>query len=230
MQENLRRVFSDIPATYERANRVLTLGLDRGWRRRASERAAAKGGRVWLDACSGTGETAVYLRRLAGPGTTIVACDFCLPMLLRLKTKPRGRGVLPVIGNCLALPFPDESFDLVTISFASRNLNRSREDLLHALREFRRILRPGGWLVHLETSQPRSRAVRHLFRTYVALTVRPLGTLVSGSPAGYRYLSRTIPRFYDADTLAALLREVGFARVAWERMTLGIVAIHEAEK
>ncbi len=230
MNHGIQKIFSEVPRTYETVNHVLTLGMDILWRKRAAALAARRGGERWLDICTGTGETAAYLRRLGGNETTVVACDFCLPMLRPLVEKPEGRGVDPVLGDARALPFAGDTFDAVTMSFATRNLNVNRGALVGAFREYSRVLKPGGRFVNLETSRPQSRLIRTLFHFYVGLTVRPLGTLISGSGAGYRYLSHTIPRFYGAEELAAMLREAGFARVTWTPLLFGAAAIHEATK
>ncbi len=128
------------------------------------------------------------------------------------------------------MPFPDETFDVVTIAFATRNLHRDRESLANCFGEFRRVLRPGGLFVNLETSQPRNRLWRALFHVYIRLAVRPIGRLLSGSRSGYAYLAYTIPRFYDERELSGLLGECGFGTVAAETLLGGIAAIHVARK
>jgi demethylmenaquinone methyltransferase/2-methoxy-6-polyprenyl-1,4-benzoquinol methylase len=230
VSQAVRRIFCDVPRTYEVVNHVLTLGMDILWRRRAARIAARGGGGRWLDMCTGTGETAVYLSRAAPEETTIYACDFCMPMVRPLATRVKGRPIALVLGDAGRLPFCDGVFDLVTMSFATRNLTVNREILLGCFREYVRILKPGGRFVNLETSQPRSRIIRKLFHLYVGITVRPLGTFVSGSRAAYGYLSHTIPRFCGPEALASLLRQAGFERVTWTPLLLGAAAIHEAEK
>lgn len=224
----LQRLFAEVAPTYELVNRVLTFGLDAHWRRKAARLAAAGGGAAWLDVCSGTGETAVNLRALAPPGTRVVALDFCRPMLARAAAKPAGREIDFVLGDVKALPFADAGLDLITISFATRNINLSRAALVRTFAEFRRVLRPGGRFVNLETSQPRSRIVRALFHAYIRLVVRRVGALISGSQAGYAYLGTTIPRFYPAEELAAVLKEAGFSQVRVKRLMFGAAAIHLA--
>lgn len=226
----LREIFGEVAGTYERVNRVLTLGFDRPWRRAAAKRAARAGGTRWLDVCSGTGEMAENLSRRAAAAVEIIALDFSRPMLTLARAKSMARPVEFVLGDVKRLPFPDGTFDLLTISFATRNINLSREILAANFTEFRRVLRPGGRFVNLETSQPGSRIVRALFHSYVRLLVRRVGTKISGSRAGYAYLSTTIPRFYGADELTGILREAGFASVSCERLFFGAAAIHTAEK
>jgi demethylmenaquinone methyltransferase / 2-methoxy-6-polyprenyl-1,4-benzoquinol methylase len=226
----LREIFGEVAGTYERVNRVLTLGLDRPWRRAAAKRAARGGGTRWLDVCSGTGEMAENLSRRAAADVEIVALDFSRPMLTRARAKSMARPVEFVLGDVKRLPFPDGAFDLVTISFATRNINLSRQVLTATCAEFLRVLRPGGRFVNLETSQPGSRIVRALFHSYVKLLVKRVGTKISGSRAGYAYLSTTIPRFYGAEELTGILREAGFASVSCKRLFFGAAAIHTSVK
>jgi len=227
---SLREIFGEIAGTYERVNRVLTLGLDRGWRRRAARRAARGGGTRWLDVCSGTGEMAQDLARRAPAGTELVAVDFSLPMLARARTKPGLERAGFVLADVKRLPFPDAAFDLVTISFATRNINLSREILESTFREFGRVLKPGGRFVNLETSQPADRTIRALFHGYVGLVVRRVGLRMSGTQAGYAYLASSIRGFYGAEELAAILRAAGFDEVSFERLLFGAAAVHVSKK
>jgi len=230
MGERLREIFSEIPARYERVNHILTFGLDAFWRRAAAAAAVAAGGSRFLDVCTGTGETALCVARRASPGAFVAGADFT-PAMMREGRRKRGRDrVAFVAAAAAALPFPDDSFDAVTISFATRNLNVSRADLLSAFREFRRVLRPGGVFVNLETSRPPHRAVRAGFDLYARLVVGRAGKIMTGSAAGYAYLSGTLRRFYGAEELSAILAEAGFAGVRARRLTLGVVALHEAAK
>ncbi|HOW84378.1 MAG TPA: ubiquinone/menaquinone biosynthesis methyltransferase [Candidatus Aminicenantes bacterium] len=226
----LREIFGEIAGSYERVNRVLTLGLDRGWRRRAARRAARGGGSRWLDVCSGTGEMARDLARLAPAGTEIAAVDFSLPMLARARTKPGLERTGFVLGDVKRLPFPDATFDLVTISFATRNINISRPILEATFREFLRVLRPGGRFVNLETSQPAVPVVRALFHAYVGILVRRVGWRMSGALAGYAYLASSIRAFYGPGELAGILLGAGFDEVAFERLFFGAAAIHVSRK
>jgi len=226
----LQEIFGEVAGTYELVNRVLTLGLDRPWRRAAARRAAREGGARWLDVCSGTGEMAQNLSRRAGEGVEIVALDFSLPMLAQARAKAMARPVEFVLGDVKRLPFPDGAFDLVTISFATRNINLSREVLTATYAEFRRVLGPGGRFVNLETSQPRAAIVRALFHAYVKILVKRIGTRISGSRAGYAYLATTIPRFYGPAELAGILKEAGFASVSAKALMFGAAAIHIARR
>ncbi len=230
MSQGLRLLFSQVASTYDLVNHLLTLGLDIPWRRAAARIAVAQGGRRWLDVCSGPGEMARNLARLAPAGTRIFAADFTPAMLSAGRWTGLSVPIHRIVSEAGHLPFPNGSFDLVTISFATRNINTSRDLLVARFREFHRVLRPGGLFVNLETSQPPFPVVRAMFRAYVRTFVRPLGSLLSGSKPAYAYLASSIPRFYDPDGLAALLRQAGFGRVTYRRLMLGAAAIHKAQK
>ncbi len=230
MATKIQQIFSEVPDTYELINHILTFGMDILWRKRAVKRAVSAGGTRWLDMCTGTGETAVYLRRKTGSDVRITAVDFTRAMLMKLAEKPDSESMDLVQGNARCLPFPDNHFDLITISFATRNINVSRDIFLDTLREFHRVLTPGGHFINLETSQPESTLIRRMFHGFVKLLVKPVGWLISGSHSGYIYLATTIPRFHDAPRFAEIIREAGFKKVSYEKMLLGAVAIHDAVK
>ncbi len=230
MNRPLQEIYAEIADGYEAVNRVLTLGLDRGWRRRAARRAAAGGGILWLDVCSGTGEMAQNLSRLAPAGTRLVALDFSWPMLSHGRTRILDAPTVFALGEAAHLPFPDNCYDLITISFATRNVNLSREILTATFGEFLRALKPGGRFMNLETSQPRNSLIRGLFHLYADLVVRRVGRRLSGSRSGYAYLAASMRNFYGAGELAAILRAAGFASVSVKRLLFGAAAVHLAHK
>ncbi len=226
----VQSMFEEVPATYELVNHVLTLGLDVLWRRRTARIAARAGGADWADMCTGTGEMAVYLSRLAPKGTKIFAIDFSSPMMEKARKKPQAAGITFVESDIKALPFEDGSFDLITMSFATRNINLSREILVRSFAEYYRVLKPGGRFVNLETSRPPCALVRKCFDLYVKLFVRQIGSRISGAKTAYGYLASTIPRFYNAEELAQIMREAGFDQVTFKRLMFGAAAIHQAIK
>ncbi|NHJ12347.1 MAG: ubiquinone/menaquinone biosynthesis methyltransferase [Candidatus Thorarchaeota archaeon] len=230
MSKGVRGIYSEIFSTYESVNHILTLGFDLLWRRKAADIAGRTGGKKWLEVCTGTGETAIELQKYASTGTSIVAADFSLPMLEKAITKDKLKKPALLLAEAGTLPFSDETFDLVMITFATRNLNSTRARLDKYLREFYRILKPGGRFINVETSQPSSPLIRSLYHLYVRLTVLPIGKLVSGSKSGYSYLSSTIRRFHPPVSLAEILQEAGFKEVRWSNLLLGTAAIHEAVK
>jgi len=219
-----------VSKTYEYINHILTFGLDIIWRKKAAGIAAASGGDRWVDMCTGTGETACYLSRLASDRTKIYAVDISKPMMAVAMKKPEAVNIEFVVSDVKTLPFPDNYFDLITISFATRNINLSKEILIKTFTEFNRVLKPGGRFVNLETSQPSSLLIRFFFHLYIKLLVKFVGELISGSRQGYSYLSNTIPRFYPAEELKDILSTAGFKTVEYKKLLLGIAAIHQGVK
>jgi demethylmenaquinone methyltransferase/2-methoxy-6-polyprenyl-1,4-benzoquinol methylase len=223
-------MFAEVPATYELVNHVLTFGLDILWRRKAARIAAQAGGTQWVDMCTGTGEMAMYLSRLAPVGTEIHAVDFCESMMDKARQKPQGENIHFVAADIKALPFEDETFDLITMSFATRNINVSKEILIQSFSEYYRVLKPGGRFVNLETSRPPFWPIRKGFDLHVKLFVAQIGGRISGCPTAYAYLAKTIPRFYPAKALAEIMQQAGFEEVTFERLLFGAAAIHQAVK
>lgn len=230
MQEGIRKIFSEVPDTYELVNHILTFGMDILWRKKAAKIAVEGNGSMWLDVCSGTGEMAVYLKRLAPKETKVYACDFSFPMIQKAMQKKEASEITFIVSDINALTFPDNTFDLVTISFAVRNINLDREKFLQALKEINRILKPGGRFVAVETSQPKSEIIKKMFHVYIRLAVKPIGQLISGSKSAYTYLSSTIPRFYPAEEFAEIIKQAGFGEVTFKRLLFGVTAIHKAIK
>ena len=227
---SVERMFSEVSATYELVNHVLTLGLDIVWRRQAAKIASTANGGQWADMCTGTGEMAANLSRLAPQGTKIYGIDFSEPMLDYARKKPEAVHINFVVSDIKQLPFPDENFDLVTMSFATRNINLDKDILIQSFSEFYRILKPGGRFVNLETSRPSFWFVRKCFHLYVRLFVESIGTRISGSRDAYTYLATTIPRFYSAQELADIMLQAGFDKVTFQQYLFGAIAIHQAMK
>jgi demethylmenaquinone methyltransferase/2-methoxy-6-polyprenyl-1,4-benzoquinol methylase len=230
MHKGIQKVFSHVPGTYELVNHLLTFCLDIRWRRKAAKRAVALGGKNLIDMCSGTGEMAVYLHKMAKDESTVFAADFSMPMLTEAISKPEGKRIKFVLSDMQKLSFAENTFDVITISFATRNINVNREALLTCFREFYRVLKPGGSFINLETSQPKSAIIKKFFHLYVKLFVKPVGSLVSGYTPGYAMLSRTIRGFYNAEELKEILYTAGFDEVQFEKLLFGVAAIHTARK
>ncbi len=226
----IQNMFAEVPATYELVNHVLTFGLDIIWRRKAARIAAKAGGAQWVDMCTGTGEMAVYLSRLAPEGTEIYAVDFCESMMDKARRKPHAESIHFVAADITALPFEDETFDLVTMSFATRNINVSKEKLIQSFSEYYRVLKPGGRFVNLETSRPPFWPIRKGFDLHIKLFVAQIGGRISGCPTAYAYLAKTIGRFYTAEALAGIMQQAGFDEVTFKRLLFGAAAIHQAVK
>jgi demethylmenaquinone methyltransferase/2-methoxy-6-polyprenyl-1,4-benzoquinol methylase len=230
VSKGLLKIFSEVAVHYELVNHVLTFGLDIPWRKQASAIAASDGGTLWLEVCSGTGEMAANLQKLASPKTRMVLSDFSFPMVSRARNKAELQRTSISLTDSGALPFPDNTFDLVVISFATRNIAGTSARLLTFLREFHRVLKSGGRFINLETSQPRFRPVRLLYHLYTKSVIRTVGRLISGSRTGYNYLSSSVEKFFDPDVLSSIIHESGFSKVSFRTLSLGAVAIHKAVK
>jgi demethylmenaquinone methyltransferase/2-methoxy-6-polyprenyl-1,4-benzoquinol methylase len=212
--DGVRRMFDRIAPVYDAMNRIMTAGLDRRWRRLTLAEAVRPGDRA-LDACCGTGDLAIGAHRL---GADAVGVDFSAAMLERARRKDPG--IEWVQADVLRLPFEDGSFDAVTVSFGVRNV----EDLEAALRELRRVLRPGGRLGILEITTPRG-ALAPFYRVWFDRVVPLLGKVLPGG-AAYTYLPASVRRFPLPEDLSALLERCGFAAVRFRLFAGGIVALH----
>ena len=231
----LQAMFDAVPRRYDLVNRVMTWGLDRRWRRLAARACLAERPARVLDLACGTGDLAITTAALArgSGGTAVVGLDFSMPMLgeaVAKATAPVGEANSFICGEAAALPFPDGSFDCVGTSFAFRNLTWRNPGTAAYLAEVRRVLRPGGRFVIVETSQPHNRFVRRLFHLYLRWFVRHVGSWLSGNPAAYRYLAESAARFYTPEELAGLLAEAGFPKTESKPYFFGAVALHIATK
>lgn len=213
--ESVRAMFDRIAPVYDVMNRVMTAGLDLRWRKLAARAAVGPGDRV-LDAACGTGDLAIADKK-AGAGR-VTGLDFSEKMLLRARRKAPELDW--VQGDMLALPFADETFDAATVGFGVRNV----ADLELALRELRRVLKPGGRLAILEITQPRG-ILKPFFSLWFDRIVPLLGKLLPGGSA-YTYLPASVKRFPHAEGLAELMRESGFGAVEFRLMGGSIVALH----
>ncbi|HYQ11486.1 MAG TPA: bifunctional demethylmenaquinone methyltransferase/2-methoxy-6-polyprenyl-1,4-benzoquinol methylase UbiE [Gaiellaceae bacterium] len=216
--EGVRRMFDRIAPFYDAMNRVMTAGLDRRWRKATIEETVQHGDRV-LDACCGTGDLAVAARR-AGAGE-IVGVDFSEQMLERARRK--APELEWIQADVLALPLEDATFDAAVVGFGVRNV----EDLEGAIRELRRVLRPGGRLGILEITTPRG-PLKVFYRVWFDRIVPLLGRLLPGGDA-YTYLPASVRRFPGPEDLADLLNANGFDGVRFRRFGGGIVALHVGE-
>lgn len=230
MNFKIRKFFNEIASTYDLTNRLVTFGLDVHWRRAAARIAADSSAGPWLDACCGTGDMTRELSGLAGPGTLIFGADFSRPMIDLALRKSYRLPVRFALTDAGTLPFADGTFDRVTIAFATRNLHSDRETLVRTFREFRRVLKPDGIFVNLETTGIRSRFLRTLVRIYLEGFVRGIGGRLSGSTPAYAYLAGSIRTFYTAGELDEILLEAGFSSVTHKRLMTRVVAVHAAVK
>ncbi|MEC4017034.1 demethylmenaquinone methyltransferase [Streptomyces sp. H27-D2] len=214
-------MFDDVAANYDLTNDVLSLGQARLWRKAVARAVAARPAERVLDLAAGTGTSSLPF---AAAGAYVVPCDFSIGMLREGKKRhPR----LPLTaGDATKLPFADEVFDAVTISFGLRNVH----DTDAALRELLRVTKPGGRVVICEFSQPTWAPFRTVYTEYLMRALPPVATAVSSNPDAYVYLAESIRSWPDQPALAGRLQGAGWSKVAWRNLTGGIVALHRGTK
>ena len=214
-------MFGRVAPRYDLMNHVMGGGLDLYWRRRLVKAVAAQQPARILDLATGSGDVLLALHRHHAFTERAIGADFCLPMLQRAQAK--GAEKL-LVGDGLQLPFPDASFDALTIAWGLRNF----ADRLAGLREMRRVLRPGGRAYVLEFSHPAS-WLSPLYFWYMRDVMPKYAQFITPERGAYEYLGESIRAFPPQPRLAAMMLEAGFATSRWTNLSLGIVALHVAE-
>lgn len=229
----VRRMFADIAPTYDFLNHLLSINLDRSWRRRAVRLADLSAGDRVLDVCTGTGDLAFEAARTIRPaaGGRVIGTDFCPEMVHLATHKQAGREVRFGVADTLRLPFPDSSFDVVTVGFGIRNV----AGLVPGLAEMRRVLSPGGRALVLELTTPRSTLLRHAFGLYFSRVLPRIGRWLCAAKHpdqddAYRYLPNSVGAFPRPEGLVEKMELAGFVNVRYWLLTLGVAAIHVGEK
>lgn len=222
-------VFSRVASKYDVMNDLMSMGIHRIWKDAMMDWLAPRSGQRLLDVAGGTGDVAFrFLKRAAG--ATAVVCDMTEPMLIEGRKRAEAASMAEsldwVVGDAMALPFPDASFDVYTISFGIRNVTRVGD----ALREAYRVLRPGGRLMVLEFSQIPNDLMQKVYDLYSFSVIPVMGQIVAGDRDSYQYLVESIRKFPDQDTFAAMIREAGFGQVKYRNMSMGIAALHSGWK
>jgi demethylmenaquinone methyltransferase/2-methoxy-6-polyprenyl-1,4-benzoquinol methylase len=217
----VQAMFDAVAKRYDLTNDVLSLGQDRRWRREVVKAIAAGPGETILDLAAGTGTSSEPFRDL---GATVIPCDFSVGMLRQGKSvKPH----LPfVAGDGTKLPFPDDSFDAVTISFGLRNIVNPDAGLA----ELARVTKPGGRIVVCEFSHPTWAPFRKVYVEYLMRALPAVAKAVSSSPDAYVYLAESIRAWPDQAGLARRLQSAGWSKVRWMNLSGGIVTLHHAVK
>ncbi|MEU6898465.1 MULTISPECIES: demethylmenaquinone methyltransferase [Streptomyces] len=214
-------MFDRVAANYDLTNDVLSLGQDRVWRKEVAKAVGARPGQKVLDLAAGTATSSLPF---AATGAYVVPCDFSLGMLM--EGKKRNSWLPLTAGDATRLPFKDDVFDTVTISFGLRNV----QDTDAALRELYRVTKPGGQVVICEFSQPTWAPFRTVYTEYLMRALPPVARAVSSNPDAYVYLAESIREWPDQPALAGLLQKAGWSKVAWRNLSGGIVALHRGTK
>ena len=224
----VKQIFSEIAPRYDLLNHVLSLNIDRRWRRKAIAQLGVdrdQAGR-YLDLCAGTLDVSQQISMLPGFRGVVIGADFAEPMLKAGKGKVKGKRVAPVTADALQLPLESGQLAGAIVAFGIRNV----AGLDASLREVFRVLAPGGRFVILEFSTPRWPLLRVLYQAYFHRVLPLIGRIVSGHRTAYTYLPRSVANFPVEEQLAGRMLEAGFTNVAWTSLSLGVAAIHVGER
>jgi len=223
-------VFHSVASKYDLMNDLMSLGIHRLWKRFTIEMSGVRRGQTVLDIAGGTGDLTAQFSRLVGPEGKVVLADINASMLEVGRERLADRGVVGNVeyaqANAECLPFPDNTFDCVSIAFGLRNVT----DKDKALASMHRVLKPGGRLLVLEFSKPVLPGLSPVYDAY-SFTILPLlGQLIAGDASSYRYLAESIRMHPDQETLKGMMEQVGFVRCDYHNLTGGIVALHRGFK
>lgn len=216
---DVAKMFDGVGKNYDITNTVLSFGQDRKWREKTRERLNLKPGERVLDLAAGTAVSTVELKK---SGAWVVACDFSQGMLAAGK----DRDVPKVVGDGMQLPFADNSFDAVTISYGLRNVHEYQA----ALREMARVTKPGGRLTIAEFSTPNVPGFKTIYKEYLTRLLPLIAKAVGTNPEAYEYLAESIRAWPEREELARAINNNGWSDAGWQNLSLGIVALHSAVK
>ena len=225
----VRGVFNSVASKYDVMNDVMSMGIHRVWKDAMMDWLAPRPGQRLLDVAGGTGDIAFRFLARAGSGHATVL-DLTEPMLIEGRRRAEAGRMADsldwVVGDAMALPFPDGCFDVYTISFGIRNVTRPQDALAEALR----VLRPGGRLMVLEFSQVPNDALQRLYDLYSFNVIPRMGQLIAKDRDSYQYLVESIRRFPDQETFLHMIREAGFEQAKYRNLSLGVAALHSGWK
>ena len=222
-------VFTRVASKYDIMNDVMSVGIHRLWKDAMMDWLAPRPGQHLLDVAGGTGDISFrFLRRAAGAHATVL--DMTESMLVEGRHRAEAEQMADqldwVVGDAMALPFPDNSFDIYTISFGIRNVTRIPD----ALSEAYRVLKPGGRLMVLEFSQLPNTAMQWAYDRYSFNVIPVMGQIIANDRDSYQYLVESIRKFPDQETFASMIRTAGFGLVKYRNLSMGIAALHSGWK
>lgn len=228
-KENIKKLFDNIASDYDKLNHILSLNIDKGWRKKAVKETidCAEPMQV-LDVACGTGDFTIEIARKAAPGSRITGIDLSEGMMSIGREKIASAAVEATLeyGDCEALTYADNSFDRITVGFGVRNF----EHLELGLREMQRVLKKGGKLVILELSIPSNSFIRWCYKLYFLKILPAIGGWVSGNRGAYNYLPASVLHFPAPDKFQAMMREAGFSTVEHKAFTFGICRMYIGKK
>lgn len=227
--EKIQQMFGSIAPRYDFLNRLLSLGIDRRWRKKAVRLLKFREGSRILDVATGTGDVALEIARRTPPSVKITGADFCREMVelgeVKVAASPYAGRIDFKVAPCEDLPFPDNSFDSITIAFGIRNV----VDRRLGLAEMWRVLKPGGRMIILEFSTPRSQLFRQIYYFYFRQLLPIVGGLFSKYNA-YKYLPDSVLEFPSQEEFAGMIEDAGFRNIHIKELTFGIASIYVGEK
>jgi len=223
-------VFTNVASKYDIMNDVMSVGIHRVWKDAMMDWLAPRPGQNLLDVAGGTGDVAFRFLGRAGAGAQATVLDMTASMLeagrLRAEADQLAEKLDWVVGDAMALPFEDNSFDVYTISFGIRNVTRIPD----ALTEAYRVLKPGGRLMVLEFSQLPNAAMQKAYDLYSFNVIPVMGKIIANDRDSYQYLVESIRKFPDQESFAAMIRAAGFEQVKYRNLTMGVAALHSGWK
>jgi demethylmenaquinone methyltransferase/2-methoxy-6-polyprenyl-1,4-benzoquinol methylase len=223
-------VFHSVAAKYDRMNDVMSFGIHRLWKRFTIEMATVRPGMKILDLAGGTGDLTQAFSKKVGPKGQVVLADINASMLQVGRNKLRDKGMVSNVSYCQldaeALPFPDNTFDVITMAFGLRNVTQKE----NALASMYRVLKPGGKLLVLEFSKPQHAMLEKVYDAYSFHVLPRLGQVIAKDKDSYQYLAESIRMHPPQDKLKEMMVESGFDHVDYINLTQGIVALHRGYK
>ena len=228
-KENIRKLFDNIASDYDKLNHILSLNIDKGWRRKAVKETIDKSEPIQvLDVACGTGDFTIEIARKAPQGSNIIGIDLSEGMMEIGRKKIAAAAVDATLeyGDCEALTYADNSFDRISVGFGVRNF----EHLELGLKEMHRVLKKDGKLVILELSIPSNGIIRWCYKLYFLKILPAIGGWISGNRGAYNYLPASVLHFPAPDKFQYMMREAGFSSVEHKAFTFGICRMYIGKK